>query len=321
MREPTDPLLDTAARVARARAVRTSGGGFRPLCDPEELRSVALLAIAKAALTSASDPALVATVAHRAITNHLRTHGPAKRSKKRRTVVRSLDAPVHAAAAGTLLDRLAAPEETSDAEPARPTLIVLDTDGRGTLYRCPETGGEVRTKAPYGAVRRAFDAHTAPPYLSTREAAEAAGQPFDRVRYVLRALGVVRPQSAAVAVWWQRRKGEDPEPAADPRRETLRLGAHVDRLEDVGRVRDRHPSILWAHRAAKARETRRFRPVGDLSALSERDRAVVRAVASGRTLRSVSREYGMHESNVARIVRPHKPASHRDLRSRRSPQP
>lgn len=277
-----------------------------PGCEPDDVRQVALLAI------HGGDNAKWR------ITDHLREHGAFGRSDRadhvrpdRGSLAVSTDAPFSESDGRTVLDVLPGDEQQHAEPEPTPTIVALGTNRHGTLYRCPTTGGEARTLLPFGLVRRAADAYTSPPWPSTKSVAGPLGVSPGRLERVLRGLRLIRSKRASAVLREQRRRGEPLDPTADPVLEAVRLGEHTDEKVQVGAECGRAPRRhYWNARRSARRRQRAFTPSGNLRRLSTRDRAIVRAAASGVRRAEIAESHGITYARVSQIVAPFETGVH-----------
>lgn len=95
-----------------------------------------------------------------------------------------------------------APSDEDDLVPSG--LVFVDGNGRGRLYRCPATGGSVRTALRPDLLDDLVRAYGSPPYPPVRQVADALGVPRPTADKVLRGLRMTRSVAEAIRIHYSK---------------------------------------------------------------------------------------------------------------------
>lgn len=292
----SDPRLTQAViRNAKLLAHKHQVPGV-PGCEFEDIEAVAL----QTALEGR-------TMVHGVIT-WLQKHGPYRRRVEGKEIRLRPDRQQNRLedilpSGQTRIETLALPQDEDADEEDRKVLTAVSENKRGVLYSFGS--GSARTSIPYGSLRRALDLYLVS-FVSVRQAADEARVPPAALNKFLLTLGVRRDQASAARVEWQHRKGEVPNPLPELHAEALHK-AHYGSKKDAGRSLGRSTRLYWTARRVQARFSRSFIPVGDMSSLSSRDRAIVRSAASGLTGEETARRFRLSAGRISKIVSPFRP--------------
>ena len=292
----TDEQNDRARWIAHA-----LGKPGLPGCEPDDLWSVAV------------EHALLGEPMHWRAVDYLRRNGPAGREgtpeakrPDRAGYARSTDVALADGDPRTLLDLL--PAHTQEhAEPDAPyPLVALDTNRYGTRYLWRPTGLTARSRLPFGALRKSIDAYLSDAFPMS-EAAERVGAARSTFQGLLKALGVSRSRSQGRTLYWQARKGEPLDPDAEIDVDAAEAYQALGSYEEAARVINRSPTTA-SRRVRSAKERARalrfaFEPVGDLAAVSDRDRDIVTRAAGGEPYETIAADHGVTRSRVGQILR------------------